>query len=376
MTTAFAPLGAQAQPLGQQERGPLLHPPSLLHPGRNPGAALAEGLRMSLGASFPQGYDAAPGGGEGVRFEHAPVMVSEVLELFAAVPEGVLLDATVGAGGHAKALLAAMPNVRLVGLDRDPEAVAVARQALMGFGTRASVLLARFDRLGEVLAGLGVGRLVGALFDLGVSSPQLDRPERGFSYRFAGPLDMRMGPDARTSAEELVNGAPAERLAALFALHGEERFARRIAGAIVAARPLRTTQELAEVVASGVPAAARRRGHPARRVFQALRAEVNEELEVLPVALDAAIDLLEPGGRIVVISYHSGEDRLTKARLLAAETGGCTCPPGLPCGCGAVRKLRLLARGARKPSPAEVAANHRAQSARLRAAERRPDGLG
>jgi 16S rRNA (cytosine1402-N4)-methyltransferase len=302
-------------------------------------------------------------------------MVAEVLELLLPVPAGVVLDATVGAGGHARALLAAMPGIRLVGLDRDPDAVAAAREALSPFGSRASVLRARFDHLGDVLAGLGVGRLAGAVFDLGVSSPQLDRAERGFSYRSAGPLDMRMGPDASMSADQLVNTAPAERLAELFALHGEERFAARIAGAIVAARPLHTTQELAEVVASAVPAALRRKGHPARRVFQALRAEVNQELTALPVALDAAIDLLQPGGRIVVISYHSGEDRLAKARLLAAATGGCTCPPGLPCACGAVRKLRLLTRGARKPSPQEVAANHRAKSARLRAAERRPDGV-
>lgn len=364
--------GAQAQPLGQQQRGPLLHPPSPLHLGRNPGATLAEGLRMSL----PQGYAADAGGGGRARFQHTPVMVSEVVELFAPVPAGVLLDATVGAGGHATALLRAMPAMRLVGLDRDPEAVSAAREALLPFGDRATIVKERFDHLAEVLGRLGVSRVVGALFDLGVSSAQLDRPERGFSYRFAGPLDMRMGPDARMSASDLVNTEPPEQLAALFARHGEERFARRIAEAIAAQRPVSTTRELADVVASAVPAAVRRRGHPAKRVFQALRAAVNEELEVLPAALDAAIELLEPGGRIVVISYHSGEDRVAKARLLEAATGGCRCPAGLPCACGASSKLRLLARGARKPSPDEVAANHRAESARLRAAEKRPDGLG
>jgi len=371
VSAGFVRSGAQAQPLGQSERGPLLHPPSLLRPGRNPGAALAEGLRMSL---LPP-CGGLPAAGH-ARFVHTPVMVREVTELFAPVPAGVVLDATVGAGGHARALLGALPAARLVGLDRDPDAVAAAREALSPFGDRATVLLARFDRLAEVLAELGIESLAGALFDLGVSSPQLERPERGFSYRSEGPLDMRMGPDAGQSASDLVNFAPAEALAELFALHGEARFARRIAAAVVAARPLQSTLQLAEVVASAVPVPARRRGHPAKRVFQALRAAVNSELEVLPVALDAAIGLLKPGGRIVVISYHSGEDRLTKARFLLGETGGCTCPPGLPCVCGAAPTLHVLTRGARKASREERAANPRSESARLRAAERRRDGSG
>lgn len=302
-------------------------------------------------------------------FSHTPVMLAEVLELFASVPAGTLLDATVGGGGHASSLLQALPTRRLVGLDRDPEAVAVARASLQPFAGRAIVRKARFSDLDAVLDDLGVGELSGALFDLGVSSAQLDRPERGFSYRFDAPLDMRMDQSEGDTAAELVNHASPERLAELFALHGEAGFARRIAAAVVAARPLRTTLELSEVVSSAVPAAARRRGHPAKRVFQALRAAVNSELEQLPVALDAAVARLAPGGRLVVISYHSGEDRLVKQRLLDAATGGCTCPPGLPCVCGAVPRVRLLTRGARKPSAGEVAANPRAESARLRAAE-------
>ncbi|MGH9105953.1 MAG: 16S rRNA (cytosine(1402)-N(4))-methyltransferase RsmH, partial [Acidimicrobiales bacterium] len=196
----------------------------------------------------------------------------------------------------------------------------------------------------------------------------LDRPERGFSYRFDAPLDMRMDPSEGMTAAELIARSSEDELARVFAAHGEGRFARRIAAAVARAKPA-TTLALAEAAASAVPAPARRRGHPAKRVFQALRTAVNAELETLPVAIDAAIELLSPAGRLVVISYHSGEDRVAKERLLAAATGGCTCPPGLPCGCGAVPRVRLLNRGARKPSAAEVAANPRAASARLRAAE-------
>jgi 16S rRNA (cytosine1402-N4)-methyltransferase len=299
-------------------------------------------------------------------------MLQEVMDLFAPLPEGILLDATVGAGGHARALLEAAPARRLIGLDRDAEAVAAATGALAPFGDRAAVVKARFDRLGGLLADLGIPSLSGALFDLGVSSPQLDRPERGFSYRFDAPLDMRMDASGGMTAADLVNSSTEEQLARLFWLHGETRFSHRIAAAIVAARPVSTTLVLADLVSSAVPAAARRRGHPAKRVFQALRAAVNSELEILPTAIDAAIEHLAPGGRIVVISYHSGEDKLTKSRFLDAATGGCTCPPGLPCVCGAVPRVRLLNRGARKPSPAEAGANPRAQSARLRAAEALP----
>jgi 16S rRNA (cytosine1402-N4)-methyltransferase len=311
------------------------------------------------------------GGAEPVvgGFEHRPVMLEEIVDLFAAVPDGVVLDATVGGGGHARALLEASPGRRLVGLDRDDEAVAAASAALACFGDRATVVKARFDNLAEVLDRLGTGPLAGALFDLGVSSPQLDRPERGFSYRSDAPLDMRMDRSQPITAARLIGSSTEEDLSRLFALHGEARFARRIAAAIIAARPVETTAALAEVVSSAVPAAARRRGHPAKRIFQALRAAVNSELEVLPVAVDAAIDHIAPRGRIVVISYHSGEDRAVKDRLLHAASGGCTCPQGLPCVCGAVPTVRLLNRGARKPSAPEIVTNPRSESARLRSAE-------
>jgi len=299
-------------------------------------------------------------------------MLEEVIGTFAGVPEGVVLDATVGGGGHALALLNAFPQLSVVGLDHDEEAVAAATAALAPFGARAAVVRARFDSLRTVLDERGVKLLSGAVFDLGVSSPQLDRPERGFSYRFDGPLDMRMDRSRALTAARLVNEGTEEQLAKLFALNGETRFARRIAAAIVSARPLTTTRQLADVVSSAVPAAARRRGHPAKRVFQALRVAVNSELEVLPLAVDAALERLAPGGRIVVLSYHSAEDRLVKQRLVYAATGGCNCPPELPCVCGAVPVVRLLNRGARKPSAEEVGANPRAESARLRAAEALP----
>ncbi|MCL2393206.1 MAG: 16S rRNA (cytosine(1402)-N(4))-methyltransferase RsmH [Acidimicrobiaceae bacterium] len=306
-----------------------------------------------------------------VPFAHFPVMATEVVDLLAPVPPGVVLDATVGGGGHAAALLDAAPGLRIVGLDRDPDAVTAATARLARFGDRALVVRARFDALAEVLDGLGSPSLSGALFDLGVSSPQLDRTERGFSYWGDAPLDMRMDPDSGPTAAELVNTMAERDLVRLLTENGEGRFARRIVRALVADRPVLTTAQLASVVRDAIPAAARRHGgHPARRVFQALRIAVNAELDILPGALDEAIARLSPGGRIVVLAYHSGEDRIVKDRLRVAETGGCTCPPGLPCVCGAVPLVRLLGRRARQPGPAEVAANPRSESARLRAAER------
>lgn len=322
----------------------------------------------SSSALFRSGRKASPV--EGLRmareFVHEPVMAGEVLALFATVPAGTVVDATVGGGGHAAALLGARPDIRLLALDRDPEAVATARRRLAPFGERAEVRHARFSELGDQV----VGPVAGILLDLGVSSPQLDVAGRGFSYRRDAALDMRMDPTTGATAAALVNGATVDELRLLFAANGEERLAGRIARAVAAARPITSTGQLADVVAGAVPAAVRRRGHPARRVFQALRIAVNEELEELAAALPVALDLLALGGRLVVIAYHSGEDRLVKASFADAARGGCTCPPGLPCVCGARVEHRLVFRGARKPSAAEVAWNHRAESARLRAVER------
>ena len=307
---------------------------------------------------------------------HVAVMVDEVLDLLRPCPPGVVVDATVGGGGHAAAILDDRRDVVVVGIDQDEEALAVADERLGAFGGRAVVRRGRFDELDSILAALpqsGLapeGGISAFLFDLGVSSHQLDEPRRGFSYRLEGPLDMRMDLDAPTSAGDLVNTADVEELVELFRLHGEERSGRRIADAIVRHRPIATTGQLARVVSDAVPAAHRRRGHPARRVFQALRVAVNDELSALEVALDKSIDLVAPAGRIVVISYHSGEDRIVKRRFRSWSTAHCTCPPGLPCSCGATPRARVLTKGAERPGPDEVARNPRAHEARLRAIER------
>jgi len=303
-------------------------------------------------------------------FDHTPVLRDEVVSLFASVPAGVVVDATVGGGGHAAALLESYPALRIVGMDRDPAALDAARARLSAFGDRATLVRAPFSSLESVTTDAGLHALAGVLFDLGVSSPQLDVTERGFSFRRDGPLDMRMDPTQGVTAADLVNGLPQDALAALFRENGEERLAGRIARAVVQARPLTTTGQLSDVVASAVPAAARRKGHPARRVFQALRIAVNDELGQLAAALPVALGLLVVGGVCAVISYHSGEDRLTKEAFAQAASGGCVCPPGLPCVCGAVARHRLVFRGARKASADEVAANPRSESARLRAVVR------
>jgi len=296
-------------------------------------------------------------------FQHAPVLRDEVVSLFASAPAGVVLDATVGGGGHSAALLDAYSQLAVIGLDRDTAALAAARERLARFGDRVTLVHASFSSIDEVTSG----PLSGVLFDLGVSSPQLDHAERGFSFRHDAPIDMRMDQTAGATADELVNELPEAGLASLFRENGEGRLAGRIARAIVRARPLTSTTELADVVAASVPAAVRRKGHPARRVFQALRIAVNDELGQLSAALPLALGSLAVGGVCVVISYHSGEDRLTKQAFRQAATGGCTCPTDLPCVCGAVPRHKLVFQGARKASASEVAGNRRAESARLRA---------
>jgi 16S rRNA (cytosine1402-N4)-methyltransferase len=224
-----------------------------------------------------------------------------------------------------------------------------------------------------VLDDLGHAETSGTLFDLGVSSPQLDRPERGFSFRGEGPLDMRMDPSGPVTAADLVNAADGREIADLLRRFGDERHATRIARAIVAARPIATTAELAEIVRDAVPAPARRRGgHPARRTFQALRIAVNDELAILPGAIDDALDRLAAGGRCVALAYHSGEDRIVKARFRHAESGGWTGPSHLPVPAGVRPTVRLLRRGAEKPSVGEITENPRAEAARLRAVEKLP----
>lgn len=304
---------------------------------------------------------------------HEPVLVETVVRLVGDAPPGPVVDATVGGGGHAEAVLAAQPDRALLGLDLDPDALAAAGERLGRFGARVRLRRASFGRLAQVLVEEGLGSVAVVLADLGVSSAQLDRPTRGFSYRVDGPLDMRMDPDAPLSARDLVNGLDESALATLLVRGGEDRRPRRIARAIVAARPLETTGELAAVVAGVTPAAERRRGHPARRTFQALRIAVNDEHEALRSLLDQGFDALVPRGRLVVLTYHSGEDRLVRQTLRRRVSSGCTCPPGLPCVCGWRPTARWLAAVA-TPDAAEIARNHRARSARLWAVERTADG--
>lgn len=284
---------------------------------------------------------------------------------------GVFLDATLGRGGHARLVLDAAPDAELVGIDRDDQAVEESRSHLAAYSQRIRIARAEFSSLPSVLERFGITSVRGVLFDLGVSSPQLDDPDRGFSFRHEGPLDMRMDRSQWITARVVVNEYSQRELARTIRKFGEERFADRIAKAIVAARPIDTTTELAEIVKEAIPAATRRTGgHPARRTFQAIRMEVNQELTQLEKALRDAIEILEPQGRIAVLSYHSLEDRLTK-KTFADEARDCVCPPDFPvCVCGAEARIRVLTRRPVRPSREEVDVNPRASAAKLRAAER------
>lgn len=312
-----------------------------------------------------------------MAFVHVPVMGREVVELLAPVPAGVIVDATAGGGGHARLVLESRPDVELLGIDRDADAVAAARAALEPFGARARIVPGGFEDLGEITAAHGIseGTVVGILFDLGVSSPQLDRAERGFSYWSDAPLDMRMDAAQELTAAQVVNEYPENELAELIARNGEERFARRIARRIVARRPLYTTGELVDAIKDGIPAAARRRGgHPARRTFQAIRMEVNRELPNLAEGLDESVHLLGPRGRMLVLAYHSLEDRIVKerfARLSGRIPHAGTRPmPPVP---APKPGFRLVTRKPLRPTAVEVEANPRAASARLRALEKVDD---
>jgi 16S rRNA (cytosine1402-N4)-methyltransferase len=308
---------------------------------------------------------------DGGPFEHHPVLLDRIVDLFAPVPPGWVVDATLGGAGHAAALLEAHPHLRVLGLDQDSDALLAAAERLEPFGDRVLLHRSRFDALEHIVRQLDTTPVSGVLFDLGVSSPQLDRAARGFSYRHDAPLDMRMDQRQPRTASDIVNGTDEQELAGLLRAFGDERYARRIAKAIVAARPVTTTTELAEIVRDAIPAPARRTGgHPAKRTFQAIRIAVNEELDVLAPAIDAGLAVLQPGGRSAVLSYHSGEDRIVKARFRHAATGGWTGPAHLPPPSGVHPTVRLLKAGAWTPPADEVAANPRAASARLRAVER------
>jgi 16S rRNA (cytosine1402-N4)-methyltransferase len=308
---------------------------------------------------------------------HVPVLLERCLELLApalARPGAVHLDATLGLGGHAEAVLSAHPGVRLIGLDRDGEALAIAGRRLERYADRIHLVHAVYDELPEVLDRLGLDGLDSVLFDLGVSSLQLDEAGRGFAYSKDAPLDMRMDRSTGVTAAEVVNTYPAGDLARVLRVYGEERFAGRIVAAVIRERqtaPITSSVRLASLVRDAIPAAARRTGgNPAKRTFQALRIEVNGELAALEHALPAALDALRPGGRIAVLAYHSLEDRLVKRALVARSKS--TAPIDLPIEpAGSGPWARLLTRGAELPGDAELEANPRAASARLRAAERR-----
>lgn len=306
-------------------------------------------------------------------FSHDPVMMDEILSVYADMNDGVFLDATLGGAGHSMAILSAHPSVSLLGIDQDNMALSAASGTLLdsGLRERATLRHARFDAVSRVVAEEGIGSLAGALFDLGVSSPQFDVAERGFSYRFDAPLDMRMNQAQELSADTIVNEYDEQALAAMLRRNADEKFASRIARAIVAARPVKTTTQLSDIVASAIPAPARRRGgHPAKRTFQAIRIEVNAELDILPGALRDTISLLAPGACLAVLSYHSGEDRIVKQVMRTAETGDCTCPSHLPCGCGAVKSVERV-RMSREASRDEQIRNPRSTSARLRVVRKR-----
>jgi 16S rRNA (cytosine1402-N4)-methyltransferase len=307
---------------------------------------------------------------------HVPVLVDRVVALLAPAldhPGSVLVDATLGLGGHADALLRSCPEAHVVGLDRDAEALSMARRRLQDFAERVTIVHTVFDQLGEVLSSRGYGRVQGMLFDLGISSLQVDVRVRGFAYAEDAPLDMRMDAAAGQTAADVLNSYSATDLARVLRAYGEERFARRIADSIVRERaraPFETSARLVELIRDSIPAPARRTGgHPAKRTFQALRIEVNDELAVLRRALPAAIDRLALGGRLVILSYHSLEDRLAKQAIRARARPNV--PEDLPVvPADREPELRELLRGAERAGAEDIAANPRAASVRLRAAER------
>ena len=312
--------------------------------------------------------DERPPPGDPEHFRHDPVLLYEVVTAFGAAPAGIVVDATLGGAGHSRALLEARSDLVLHGFDQDADAVVAARARLERFGERAEVHHERFDRIGPTLDAAGVGAISGFLMDLGVSSPQLDRAERGFSYRTAGPLDMRMDPRSERTAAAVVNEYSQGELVDVLRSYGDERHAVRIAAEIVAHRPFSTTSELADAIARAMPAPARRRpGHPAKRSFQAIRIEVNRELELLGDSLTSLIERLAPGGTGLVLTYHSGEDRIVKDRMRRAVEADDL--RGMP----SSSEFEWAWRGSTRPGDAELERNPRAASARLRGIRRRSD---
>lgn len=309
-------------------------------------------------------------------FQHKPVLLQEVLAYLQPLPGMVMLDCTLGGGGHSRAILESiLPKGKLIALDQDLEAIEAARQVLRPFGEDNYIIFhANFKALGEIIKKTPYTKVDGILFDLGVSSYQLDQGERGFSYQQDAFLDMRMDRTAQKKAYDLVNEATAEELTRIIWNYGEEKWAKRIASFITEERakePIRTTGQLVQIIKKAVPSGARRAGpHPAKRTFQALRIAINNELEILAPALQQGLEILKPGGRMAVITFHSLEDRLTK-EVFKDAAQGCICPKDLPlCICKHKSKIKILTRKPVIPSASEIAENPRARSAKLRVAER------
>lgn len=310
-----------------------------------------------------------------MEFSHRPVMVEEVLNGLKIRPDGIYVDCTVGGGGHSEAILNCMESGgRLVALDQDVDAIAAAKKRLAPFKDRVVLVRENFVKLAEVLKRLGIKEVDGIIFDLGVSSYQLDNPDRGFSYQYDALLDMRMDRERGKTAREIVNNLPVEELAAIIREYGEERWASRIAefiGKERKRRSIETTGQLVEIIKKAIPAGARREGpHPAKRTFQALRIAVNKELDILSDSIRSAVQTLRPGGRICVITFHSLEDRIIKD-LFRRMASPCSCPREFPvCVCGGKREVKLITAKPLTPHRAELEKNPRARSARLRIAEK------
>ena len=309
-----------------------------------------------------------------IDFSHRSVLLDEAIEALAIRPDGIYVDGTAGGGGHSFAIASSLEGGQLIAIDQDEAAIKAAGARLAPLGERARIVRNNFSNLGEVLDGCGIERIDGLLLDLGVSSHQLDEAERGFAYQSDAPLDMRMDQRAAKTARDVVNTYSVEELKRILFTYGEEKFSARIAARIVAERekaPIETTGQLSDIIKSAIPAAAREGGHhPAKRSFQAIRIEVNSELDVILPAIHTAVDRMNPGGRIAIITFHSLEDRLVK-QAFASLASGCTCPKSLPiCVCGKKPRVKIISKKPILPGEAELNENPRARSAKLRVAEK------
>ena len=311
---------------------------------------------------------------EDLSYGHRPVLLEECLEALAIRPDGIYVDGTLGRAGHSLEIARRLTTGRLIGIDRDETAIAAARERLRDYMDHVTLVHSNFDRIGAILEELNISGADGMLFDLGVSSPQLDDAQRGFSYMHNAPLDMRMDRTSALDAHQVVNRWPYEELRRILYEYGEERYAPAIAKGICRARetaPIETTLQLVDVIKSAMPPQAlREKQHPAKRSFQAIRIAVNGELDALPPMLNAAAEHLNTGGRLAVISFHSLEDRIIKKTMQELATG-CTCPPNFPvCVCGKTPKMKLISRKPITPDDGELTENPRARSAKLRVAEK------